>query len=614
MHPAKAKKQKKSRVLTNFSVARAFAKTAPQHIFLVSQLLGKAIQLNPQHATASVRFRAVSPGPPKCGVTFLPPLTLNPTIITKAPNKKHLLALSFMAGRQSAVTYFNWADAQNVSEVKGWKLRDSSLGPYTVPVQNQESCGSCYSVSSASVLSDRWAIWTQGPNPGLSATNILGCLSDGTSIPDPQLMMDLNNGCGGGLPSSVADLMYKYGIVDQSCIPYDWCSESALCNGTKQSNAADPVLELNSIVPRCNNVKSCITCSGGTCSPTGHTPQKIYKCGLYDNGLTSISLTNPEDIKNELVNNGPVVGCMHIFFDFMTGSCTDQWAATNNVYCNVQGSGLKPYANTLYAGTEASSEGYHAIVVVGFGTELNVPSWVNPGQKIALPYFLVRNSWSDSWNVGCTVNGGKVKMPGYFKIAISNDALNLNTQVLLDRAGPGGAIGGCTAFFPDVARVTPVPKGSSNQTNPTNPTNPTTPTTAETWSFANTNENGSGACVVNETGPYSSEEQCVAANHDVMSATCTGTTCKIVADGSGADGTYTNCLRTCASGQTIGCDWVSGQCTLNSSGKYVGLSVCPAECHSLHTRNWGLISGSIALVVLLAIVLMVIYIRRKKNT
>jgi hypothetical protein len=68
------------------------------------------------------------------------------------------------------------------------------------------------------------------------------------------------------------------------------------------------------------------------------------------------------------------------------------------------------------------------------------------------------------------VNNGAFKMPGFFKCAVTSTAKNINTQVYLDRSD-NGALGGATAFEPDVARALPPPLRGG----PVSPTPPAPP-------------------------------------------------------------------------------------------------------------------------------------------
>lgn len=454
---------------------------------------------NPQeYSPAKLAAAIVAPAQPQIGITFFPPCNANPTVIVPEAPKQ----LKMMTAVASLPEYFNWADAANVAAAKGWPVRDSNLGPYTMTAQNQQTCGSCWAVSSVSVLSDRWAIWTQGPNPQLSATYVLGCVSDGT-VPDPKVRFQNTQGCSGGFPAAAAELFARYGVVNSDCASYDWCAGSQACRSgpPDASTGGDPGGFFNKqLLPRCASSSGCLNC---TCTQKGRDGQCVStKCTGKNNNVVqtfkvkrystvptyeegamraaldqvpkpvmvgekfkapridsstsaAISLSNITDIKNEIFANGPVVGCYAVFYDFQSGSgARNSWAPTRGVYCNVQSGQSRPYSRTAYAGAESQLTGYHAIAILGWGVEKDVVDWTNPnGPRISLPYWICRNSWSTAWNSDCSVNDGKLRLPGFFKIAMTNTAKNINTLVYMDRVG--GGLGGATAFQPDVVRANP---------------------------------------------------------------------------------------------------------------------------------------------------------------
>ena len=468
-------------------IASSVVKPKFQSALSVAELYSMAARKNPGKFR-NMSAPAFSNMKPQIGLTYFPPMNCNPTIIAPEASRSKL---KFTATAAVLPQYFNWGDAQNVADTKKWGLRDPSLGPYIVPPPNQLACGSCWAVASAGVFSDRWAIFTQGANPNLSATNVIGCVSDNSSLKGAAVNFGNTDGCNGGIPAAAAELMAQNGIVNNTCASYAWCANNEVCNGRKQTGGDSGAYLNSSVVPGCSAVTGCIDCSSGACTAQKNAPQlfkaKRYTQGSFNyntknpnipkpapkskstaftvpviNDATSaaISLTNIMDIKNEILANGPVVGAFAVFADFQAGTAYgvgDDWAATNNVYCNVQGSGAKPYKNTKYAEMDSQLTGWHAISIIGWGVESNVEDWAHPGSKISIPYWIVRNSWSDAWNSNCTVNngnGGLLKMPGFFKIAMTDNSRGINTEVHLDNAD-ANATGGATAFEPAVARADP---------------------------------------------------------------------------------------------------------------------------------------------------------------
>ena len=461
-----------------------------QSVMHASQLASLLARKNPKSFSSSMALQAVANAEkvtPQIGLTYFPPMNCNPTIIAPEPAKK----LKFSAPAGGLPEYFNWGDVDNIAVTKNWGRRPAKLGSYITPPPNQLACGSCWAVASAGVFSDRWAIFTQGINPYLSATDILGCVSDGSSVRGADVNFSNIDGCNGGIPAGAAELMAKYGIVNSSCSSYKWCEQNGVCNGRSSGSGTS----INSsVLPACSTVKTCQGNSGvkptvfkakrygasnvkySLNNPNIPKVEKKTSKGIsfsapIINSATSaaVSLVNITDIKDELWLNGPVVGAMAVFADFQAGSNKamggDDWAPTNNVYCNVQGPN-RPYSKTRYANVETELTGYHAISIIGWGVEKNVPDWQHPGQTINIPYWIVRNSWSNAWNKNCTVNNGKYKMPGFVKIAFTDTTRGINTQVYLDRSD-GGALGGATAFEPDVSpRASPPPLTGAPQPQP----------------------------------------------------------------------------------------------------------------------------------------------------
>lgn len=535
----------------------------------VSDIARQIAQLNPHKAKAIFRAAPQEGSEPIAGVTYFPPNTLDPRVVAPPAPKQHLMMAAAVAPT-TMPSYFCWADRDNVAQVKGWGKRPAELGEYTSPVPNQKTCGSCWAVSSASVFSDRWAIFTQSVNPQLSATDILSCVSnqDGSAL----VTFDNCHKCDGGLPAGAAAFFARYGVVTSQCLPYDWCTRNQVCAG-KQSSQGEGGNYLNSLVPRCKRQPCPNTQRYKAKFYTSTAPPKLaalsferpaapgtFQARQLDmNTSAALSVTGIADIQREILANGPVVGAMAIYLDFQAGTSpgSGNWAPTKNVYCNVQRSGAnKPYSNTPYAQTENQLQGYHAVSVIGWGVEKDVDDWTMPGRKFDLPYWIVRNSWGTEWNTGCTVNNGKVKLPGHFKIAWTNQSKNINTRVHLDTTA-NGELGGTTAFEPAVLRAPPPSGGNNNKT------------AQQLFTY----DAASKQCVAAPDGQYNSLIECIQANPGAQKL-------------------------------TYKCNYVKNTCTAvtNGSGKYVDADVCARKCGKDHTTFLALvITGSILVVAAVAI-------------
>jgi hypothetical protein len=556
-----------------------------KQVTTASQILKDLARLNPDKVPQQAVFQAVQAEAqrPMTGVTFFPPNTCDPTIVAPAAPRTHLMQAA--ATVPEMPTYFCWADSDIVTRVKGWGKRPASLGPYTSPVANQHTCGSCWAVASAGVFSDRWAIYTQDVNPQLSSTELLSCAS--VSI-NPQAYPNCD-GCNGGLPAGAAAYFAQAGTVSSTCESYAWCDRDRLCSGQQASvGGGDSSAYLNRIIPRCtsqrcaapNDKRFKVKYYRDTAPPklTSLSYQPPTRDGAFTlRALTNsaaLSVTGIRDIQLEILANGPVVGAMAIFYDFQAGTMpgAGAWAPTKNVYCNVQGIyGFYPYNKTRYAHTEAQLMGWHAVAVVGWGLEKDVDDWTMPGRKFDLPYWIVRNSWGAEWNAGCTVNGGKVKLPGHFKIAWTDASKNINTKVYLDNAQQG-QLGGTTAFEPAILRAAPPAGGGGGGAGGDKKRN------GELKKYVFNATSKQCVEVASDVGAgggkvYDTAEACVADNRDAFPV-------------------------------TYDCNYVKGVCAAvtDGSGKYGSESECEDACGGQHSTFLALvITGSIVVAAAIAV-------------
>ncbi|KAI6185255.1 Secreted C13 protease-like protein [Aphelenchoides besseyi] len=270
----------------------------------------------------------------------------------------------FLKKIQRNVRLPRWFDARH-----GWSYCRDQIDK----IQDQSLCGSCWAVSSASSLQDRFCIWSRGSiQPDLSAIDLVSCCTE------------CGEGCTGGYPHRVFEYAEKQGIVSggnftnkNGCKPYPFANCQ---NGHGDFSG-----------PQCkggNKEDVCIR----TCQTP--FPFNYYTDRYFTTGSVVIQ-NNPTAIQQELYRSGPLVfGAMQIFEDFLH------------------------YRSGVYEVTAGKFIGLHAVRLVGYGVENNIPYW------------LVANSWGRSWGQN-----------GYFKIRRGNNEANIE--------------GISSAGFPDFGRSSP---------------------------------------------------------------------------------------------------------------------------------------------------------------
>ena len=192
------------------------------------------------------------------------------------------------------------------------------------PIRNQGHCGSCWAHAASEVLSDRFCIASNGAvNVVLSPEDMVSCD-----------YFDL--GCNGGRLTMSWVYLRLFGIVSDSCKPY--------------TSGDGKVEKCPFFTKKCKN------------------SEEVYKKYHAKNFY---SLTSIDDIKNNLVQHGPVETGFSVFDDFIN------------------------YKSGIYRKSpNAKFLGGHAVKIVGWGKEDDTEYWI------------VANSWDTKWGE-----------QGYFRIA-----------------------------------------------------------------------------------------------------------------------------------------------------------------------------------------------------
>ena len=283
------------------------------------------------------------------------------------------------------------------------------------PVRDQKSCGSCWAMSSTSVLSDRFMLMKGIKNLELDPLIPVSCSTN-------------DAGCNGGQPSSCGKFFENVG-----------CSvKSSTCQGWDEFCATD----------QCQNPPACsaLNCPNNYKAIEGSTKSLVV---MNPDGTPNADLTII-NIKTEIMKNGSVVCSTFVPFAIYDPS---YWPETNGVF--MVGKGFydarlkKQFAGQSVAGTPVDADNFtwdslitedgqpagHAMAIIGWGT-----TPVSALNNQSVEYWTIRNSWGTSWADG-----------GFFKYAIYNAALGINITTGLDVPvqSAQGLFGGCTMFMPD---------------------------------------------------------------------------------------------------------------------------------------------------------------------
>nr|AAO73002.1 cathepsin B [Fasciola gigantica] len=205
-------------------------------------------------------------------------------------------------------------------------------------IPDQSSCSSCWAVGTASAMTDRICIHSNGEKkPRLSAVDLVSCCPY------------CGYGCEGGYPSMAWDYWWRHGIVSggtlenpTGCLPYPFPK----CSHLEETPGLAPCPRELYATPKCEK-----QCQAGYSKTSEEDKIK---------GKSSYNVGDREtDIMMEIITNGPVSTIYYIFEDFTV------------------------YKSGIYQYTSGSLMGGHGII--GWGVENGVKYW------------LAANSWNEGW-------------------------------------------------------------------------------------------------------------------------------------------------------------------------------------------------------------------------
>ncbi|KAK9887121.1 hypothetical protein WA026_020569 [Henosepilachna vigintioctopunctata] len=227
-------------------------------------------------------------------------------------------------------------------------------------VRDQSTCGSCWAFGAVEAMSDRICIHSGGKSQtSVSANDLLTCCG-----------WSCGEGCDGGYPSSAWNYWVQHGITSGGLYgTNDGCQSYVFPPCEHHTTGSLPACGESQPTPKCTR-----KCDNSTLN---------YKEELTF-GKSAYNVPRSENaIKTEIFNNGPVEASFQVYADFLN------------------------YKSGVYQYVTGAYRGGHAVKLVGWGVENDVPYW------------LVANSWNEDW-------GDK----GYFKILRGKNECGFESSIV----------------------------------------------------------------------------------------------------------------------------------------------------------------------------------------
>jgi len=318
-------------------------------------------------------------------------------------------------------------------------------------VLDQKTCGSCYSYSTTSTLTDMLVKKGYGYlylNPVAAVCRTFRRKRFGNQIAKG----GLDQGCLGGFPSNVVKFFEKVGAVEDKNYKKseNWNEEyKQFCK-----NHTDQCANQTDIHSGLLNVynDACAKRRGKYFAKPG----SLKSCVLYNNKNKINIDATIQYMKNKIFNLGAITSKFSVFKDFQVYSMGNEiWKNTKGVYIHNMnnsayqyGNNQKKVANNLGNPVDPSTvlDGGHAVELIGWGTATDVPYVLaNDGSlKIAptkIDYWWMKNSWGPNWgeNGFCKIAMYRGGPSANYSLPINED-LGLDIPHLQDNISFGGAI------------------------------------------------------------------------------------------------------------------------------------------------------------------------------
>ena len=279
---------------------------------------------------------------------------------------------------------------------------------FIAPVRNQGSCGACWAFASTFALQTRLAIATGGEyNLNLSPSVMVLC-NMGSDVEFTLAKAQVDNGepydfnlpwksteirrkevesvskvgCEGETLIGAWQYLYRFGVPEEDCAKYDsdTLKLSRYYKGYKMPACADVMGD------------SYDTCPSNKQYRQAHLSSGYYHVPGTSEGPDKGTFTGTElNIRRDIYHWGPATTGFTVHSDFMG------W----------DGKGVYKWDG------KSAEEGGHAVVILGWGKD-----------AVQGPFWIVRNSWGDSWGDG-----------GYFKINRGSNECGIEENVVVGLPG-----------------------------------------------------------------------------------------------------------------------------------------------------------------------------------
>ena len=374
----------------------------------------------------------------------LPPSKLFPKQRAPPINRATMASLARAAPVSKLPPTFDWRKPEDLALRFG--KDKASLFKLTPPV-NQGSCGNCWACATATSLTDR-------TNVQLFEKQVISLLSISHLTACANLCLDTvsHDMCISGCDGADLGTSFRFltqldsgGAIPDSCMTWFKDDAGEVEKKYKQYHAKQQACQdIDSMTPEClANLEQCSLCSNGL----PYAGPRVF----IKEGSVSL-LTDPDIIKQEVYINGPVGAAFNIFGDFGEGS------TTTNLAGDLSGFIVPPFKDTgnvyIHNGSLVN-DGFHAVVIVGWGSKSITVPGKNKGSPLEVPYWIVRNSWGTEWGEG-----------GYWKHAMANPTQDINMLTCLEgvKAGEYRGAGGVVSFTPEMKMGNEVLRGTEDDT------------------------------------------------------------------------------------------------------------------------------------------------------